>query len=196
MISIYCPHCERYTGLNVATVEVKQAYGNELVAAIWRKSASEFWWIGICNSCQEPVLVKNQGDVVYPASLPSPTDENIPPELASDLNEAKMCFSVDCYRACTVMARRCLQNACMLKGAKKTDLVDQIKELTAAGAITKDIEEWATVVRWVGNDASHPGKEPVTKEDAEDCLKLAEQFLHVVFVAPAIAQARKTARGK
>jgi hypothetical protein len=84
----------------------------------------------------------------------------------------------------------------MTKGAKSENLVVQVKELTQAGVITKDIEEWATVVRWVGNDAAHPGKDPVTMEDAHDVLKLAEQFLHVVFVTPALAKARKTARGK
>ena len=94
------------------------------------------------------------------------------------------------------MARRCIQNACLEKGAKEKDLVKQIKELCQLGIITKDIEEWATVVRWVGNDAAHPGKDPVKIEDAEDCLKLAEQFLHVIFVTPAVAKARRTARNK
>ena len=60
----------------------------------------------------------------------------------------------------------------------------------------KDIQEWATVVRWVGNDAAHPNKDEVKKEDADDCLRLAEQFLHVIFVTAAIAKARRSARGK
>jgi hypothetical protein len=94
------------------------------------------------------------------------------------------------------MARRCVQQACLTKGCKKGDLVGQIAELTQAGHITKDIEEWATVVRWIGNDAAHPGGQAVTKEDAEDTLKLAEQFLHILFVTPALAKARRTQRGK
>lgn len=94
------------------------------------------------------------------------------------------------------MARRVTQLACSEKGATKRDLVDQIKELAQSGVITKDIEEWATVVRWIGNDAAHPNKDDVTKDDAEDCLKLAEQFLHVIFVTPAIAKARRAAKGK
>lgn len=143
-----------------------------------------------------PTLVLGEGSTIYPNPLPSPTDSNIPKELAVDLDEAKMCFSVGCHRACAVMARRCIQNACNEKGAKEKDLVKQIKELCQLGIITKDIEEWATVVRWVGNDAAHPGKDPVTKEDAEDCLKLAEQFLHVIFVASAVAKARRAARNK
>jgi len=94
------------------------------------------------------------------------------------------------------MSRRVTQLACIRKGATKRDLVDQISELAASGVITKDIQEWATVVRWIGNDAAHPNKDDVTKEDAEDCLKLAEQFVHVIFVTPAIAQSRRAAKGK
>ena len=52
------------------------------------------------------------------------------------------------------------------------------------------------MVRWVGNDAAHPGGDPVTAEDADAILKLAEQFLYVVYVAPAIAKAVRTKKGK
>ena len=138
----------------------------------------------------------NDGEKIYPSPLPEPTDPNIPEDLARDLDEAKMCFTVNCYRACAVMARRCIQNACLQKGTVAKDLVNQIIELADKGIITKDIAEWATVVRWVGNDAAHPGKDEVKKEDAKDCLELAEQFLHVIFVTSAIAKARRTARGK
>ena len=196
-VSIYCPHCHRYTSLSTAPTRYTDSYGEaRATGALWQTNRGDKWWIGICNSCQMPCLVLNDGVEIYPAPLPSPTDSNIPQELATDLDEAKMCFSVGCYRACAAMARRCIQNACIEKGSKEKNLVKQINELTQLGIITKDIEEWATVVRWVGNDAAHPGKDPVTKEDAEDTLKLAEQFLHVIFVTTAIAKARRTSRGK
>jgi hypothetical protein len=54
--------------------------------------------------------------------------------------------------------------------------------------IKKELKEWADVVRWVGNDAAHPGKQMVNERDAQDILKLAHQFLHVIYVAPAIAR--------
>jgi hypothetical protein len=94
------------------------------------------------------------------------------------------------------MARRVTQLACIQKGAGKGDLVDQISELAQSGVITKDIQEWATVVRWIGNDAAHPNKDDVSREDSEDCLRLAEQFVHVIFVTPAIAKTRRAAKGK
>lgn len=196
-LSIFCPHCHKHTELSVARAKYEVEYRQiRTTPAIWESEDGRQWWIGVCNSCQQPCLVLDRGVQIFPQPLPSPTDPNVPKELATDLDEAKMCLANHCYRACAVMARRCIQNACMTKGAKSENLVVQVKELTQAGVITKDIEEWATVVRWVGNDAAHPGKDPVTMEDAHDVLKLAEQFLHVVFVTPALAKARKTARGK
>ena len=94
------------------------------------------------------------------------------------------------------MARRCVQNTCIDKGVQSTNLVQQIQELTTLGVITKDVEEWAHVVRWIGNDAAHINKDPVLKGDAEDSLQLAEQLLHVVYVTPAIAKAQRNARNK
>lgn len=196
-VSIYCPNCRKHTALSIAQAEYHGDYGSILhTAAIWKKNRGEEWWIGVCNGCHKPSLILNNGEVIYPHPLPSPTDSNIPKEIARDLDEAKLCFSTECYRACAVMARRCIQSACLTKGATGSDLVAQIADLAKIGVITKDIQEWATVVRWVGNDAAHPNKDEVKKEDADDCVRLAEQFLHVIFVTTAIAKSRRAARGK
>jgi HEPN domain-containing protein len=194
--SIYCPHCHKYTALTIAKVPYNYNGQTYLTNALWKHPRGYTWWIGICNGCSEPCLILNNGDIVYPSPLPKPTSKLIPSFLKEDLDESKKCFSNGCYRASAVMARRVIQSACKDKGAKENDLVKQIQELTQAGIITKDIEEWAHVVRWIGNDAAHVNKDPVTKEDADDCLQLAEQFLHVVYVTPAIAKAQRTARGK
>jgi len=188
-LSIHCPHCHEKTALSVG-------HNSKGEASIWRDKFTRKWWIGICNGCLEPCLVCENGDYIYPHPRPSPTDALIPEDLRHDLDEAKLCFSVQCYRASAVMARRCVQQACLNKGCKKANLVEQIVELTQAGHITKEIEEWATVVRWIGNDAAHPGGQVVSKDDAEDALKLAEQFLHVLFVTPALAKARRAQRDK
>ena len=94
------------------------------------------------------------------------------------------------------MARRSIQSAALDKGATGDNLVSQINSLEKLGVITKDLKEWATVVRWVGNDAAHPNKDDVHEEDADDILKLAEQFPEVIYVTPAPAQERRKERGK
>lgn len=196
-VSISCPYCQRHTALSVGKAQYYGTYGKiQYVSAAWTNELNERWWIGICNGCSKPVLVKNKGEEIYPHPFPSPTDNRIPDPMRSDLMEAKLCNSIKAFRACAVMARRTIQNACIEKGAKKKDLVDQIKELQANGTITKDLQKWADVVRWIGNDAAHPNKDTVEKDDADDILDLAEQFLQVLYVAPAIAQTRKTIRKK
>jgi hypothetical protein len=142
------------------------------------------------------VLVLNKGDIIYPQPLPSPTDDRILELIRNDLNEAKISYSVKAFRASAVISRRAMQSACIDKGAKKQKLVEQLHELAVNGVITNDLKEWADVVRWVGNDAAHPDNQIVTEKDAEDILHLAEQFLHVIYVAPAIAQEQRTKRGK
>ena len=89
-----------------------------------------------------------------------------------------------------------MQSAALDKGASPGMLVDQMADLAAKGIITGDLKEWADVVRWVGNDAAHPGGDAVGQEDAEGILRLAEQFLHVVYVTPALAQSMRAKKGK
>jgi hypothetical protein len=192
-VSIYCPHCAKYTALS-------QALTPQHIPCSWNKSHIETWWIGICNSCQKPLLVQNWertvGTTMYPNPLPSDTDERIPEEIRIDLIESKLCFSAHAYRGCTVLARRAIQSTCLDKGAITKDLVKQIDELFTLGIITADLKEWAHVIRWVGNDAAHPNKEAVTVDDATDILELCEQFLHTIYVAPAIASERRKIRNK
>lgn len=180
----------------MAKATYRTNYDPSYTAAVWKKNEHESWWIGICNHCDEPVLCLNTGDTIYPNPLPSPTDQRIPEDIRSDIIESKYCFSIGAFRASAVMARRSIQNACIDKGAKKKNLVDQIDELKSSGVITSDLKEWADVVRWVGNDAAHPNNDKVERDDAKDILELAEQFLHVVYVAPAIAKERRTKRDK
>lgn len=195
--SIYCPWCHRYTAVFPAPVRYVDRYGNEdFTQAVWAKSNAVKWWIGVCNSCHEPVLVLNNGVKVYPPPLPSQTNESIPEAIRTDLDEAKICFSVGAYRACAVMARRAMQMAALEKGATKDKLVAQIAQLLVTGKITEEIKRWADAIRWVGNDAAHPDGVPVIKEDAEGVLKLAEQFLHVLYVTPALASGIKKRLGK
>lgn len=193
-ISIYCPHCHKHTSLDIARAAYGPEYAPKYTGAIWKKNDYEKWWIGICNNCDNPVLCLNSGESIYPNPLPSPTDHRIPEDIRGDIDESKYCYSIGAFRASAVMARRAMQNACMEKGATKRNLIEQINELKENGTITNDLKEWADVVRWVGNDAAHPNKDQVEQDDSKDILDLAEQFLHIIYVAPAIAKERRENR--
>ena len=195
-VSIYCPYCKRYTSLTVAVTTWTIGSQPIPIECKWEDKYGDLWWIGTCNHCGQPVLICNEGERIYPHPLPSPTDPRIPPKIGKDLHEAKICFSVNAYRACAVMARPAIQSACIDKGTSKNRLVEQLQELADSGVITKDLKEWADLVRWVGNDAAHPDNEEVDRGDAEDILRLAEQFIDVIYVTPAIAKDRREKREK
>jgi len=190
-VSINCPYCRKPTSIRQATTHYGDA---RITLPLIADGIPGGWWMGICNNCSGPVLINENCSEIYPHPLPSPTDIRIPEEIRKDLNEGKLCLSVNCYRACCVLSRRGIQQACLFKGAKKEKLEDQIKELAESRIITQELAEWATLVRWIGNDAAHPKAPPVGREEAEDCLELAEQFLHVLFVTPSIAEERKKKR--
>jgi len=197
-ISIYCPWCHRYTFLNVGRGEGE--YEDDYRCKSIFENNTGRWWIGECNHCKKCVLVHETiygRNEIFPSPLPEPTDERIPEHIRNDLDEAKKCFSISAYRACAVMARRAIQNACIDKGCNPDDrLVNQIEELFKKGIITMEMKDWATVVRWVGNDAAHPSNPEVTREDAEDILNLAEQLFHILYVAPAIAEEMRKRKRK
>jgi hypothetical protein len=200
IVSIHCPHCGRHTDLRIASTTVKTYDSKKTeynVNLVWAKNDNEYWWMGICNSCQNPLLIYNDGSTMYPFPLPSPTDTRIPENIRKDLDEAKKCLNIGASRACAVMARRAIQATCIDKGASKNkDLVGQINELKEKGVITEDIKDWAHTVRWVANDAAHPNKDEVSSEDSESILKLAEQFLHIIYVTSSIAKEIREKKGK
>jgi hypothetical protein len=195
-LSIYCPHCHKHTSLEVAPVVFLEGHREQQVGAVWHPSGDIRWWIGVCNACNRPVLVLNKGATIYPSPLPEPTDVRIPEPMRGDLTEAKQCLAVSAWRATAVMARRAMQSAAIEREAKKDKLKDQIEELEKAGKITTDLKEWADAVRWVGNDAAHPGGDPVDQDDAKEVLALAEQFLHVLYVTPARAKELRKKKGR
>lgn len=188
--AMYCPHCHRQTSIT----PLKTHTGNSTIS---RDANGVDWFIGTCNYCFHPVLSQDQGAVVWPNPMPSDTSSDIPNNIRGNIIEAKKCNSVSSWRATVVMCRRAIQMACLEKGANPSDnLISQINYLKSSNIITQDLHEWATIVRWVGNDGAHPGGIEPDSEDASSMLDLAEQFLHVLYVAPARAAAHRAKLGK
>lgn len=189
--SIYCPYCHKYTSLDSLTIRTGASIGGRDVttSASWNDSERKnTWTMKKCNSCHGVVMLKNHGETIYPSPLPSPIDERIIELVKIDLKEAKLCYSVSAFKATVVLSRRALQSICIDKGAHQTKkLYEQIQDLADRGVITNDLKDWATEVRYVGNDGAHPGEE-ITLEDAEAILKLTEQIANVIYIMPEIAK--------
>lgn len=193
-LSINCPWCKKYVSLVwlglISSIHGEYVTEN-LSKPLFYSTQNQHWSLGKCPSCNNCVLLKLENNTTscYPYPMPTPTDERIPEEIKKDLNEAKLCFSVNAFRACASMCRRAIQQACIKEGANKSkDLEKQIDELKDKGIITEQIRKWAHSCRYLGNDASHPENPDVTKEDAEDVLSLAEQLMNILYVMPAISE--------
>ncbi len=194
--SIYCPYCHKHTALSVADGWNYSDNMREGESIFFNEQGK--WWIGVCNGCGKCVLIREPtrsdhlfNTEIYPYPLPKPINDKIPDFLKNDLEEASKCLSISAYRGTASLARRVLQLICIDKGAKKVRLLDQIYELGEMGIITKDMIEWAHAIRWVGNDASHPEKNEVEKDDAEEILSLVEQMIHILYIAPTIAKEKR-----
>ena len=169
--SIYCPKCRCHTNL-IYRAGYKILLGS---------GVHVYYTIEECNGCQQHFLamrLDNQyGKILktYPNKLPKPVNNLVINSVKKDFEEALLCQSVGAYRGAAVLARRAVQSICLDKGAKKGEnLHKQIKELFDKNIITQAIKDWADEVRYIGNDAAHPNKEKVNKEDSEDILELLE----------------------
>ena len=190
----YCPYCHKFTQITPVSPNYLDI-GKGLICLYQKPKTTLFFWLGECHSCKNIMMIVNYGMSVYPMILPKPCDERIPEEIRYSLDEAKRCFTVEAYCATTVMSRRALQICCIERNANEDKrLVEQIDELLEMGIITKDIKDIAHTVRWIGNDGAHLNPNKVTREDAEDVLKLTEQIFYIVYIAPAIAKERMKKR--
>lgn len=198
-----CPYCKREVSFNWTELDIMGGKRSDLFYHHYKNEHSS-WTILECPNCKNCVLVncvKNshanfQLKKIFPYPLPSKTDERIPEKIKNDIDEAKLCFSVRAFNGSASMSRRALQRACKEKGATKRDLIDQIEELAIGGVITTDLKELAQTVRLVGNDGAHPNDIDVEEQDAKEILELAEQFMEVIFVAPARVKEIKEKRDK
>jgi Domain of unknown function (DUF4145) len=205
-VSIFCPHCGQHTAISPAPLAIFVQRPNTPPNDIAEEEISKWignqephyqygtgrWWMGKCNACQKPVLVKDIGGVVYPPPQPGPISEAIPEPMRSDLREAKQNLTVSSWNSAAVMARRALQGAALEQGAPhghRVHLHHQIAWLFDNHKITATQRRAADATRWVGNDGAHP--EPpdaddlvvfgVTEDDARVIVRLVESLFTALY---------------
>lgn len=187
--SVYCPKCNAHSNLTTRANYRKHYNGHTVNYSIEE-----------CNNCEQHFLVSvsettGKRMAIYPNVLPQAVDSLVPNPIKDDFEEALLCHSVGAFRGAAALARRTVQVICLDKGAAKSKrLQEQIDELFTNGIITKDIQEWAHEVRFLGNDAAHPTRNEVSEEDAKDILGLLESLCEVLYVTPARAAVRKKKR--
>ncbi|MEV7054117.1 DUF4145 domain-containing protein [Streptomyces microflavus] len=95
--------------------------------------------------------------------------------------EAYRCFhQANAYAATATMARRTLELVCNDQGASGSTLAKKIDWLKQNNKIEGRLFDWATALRFVGNDGAHG--DAVGRQDAEDALALTEALLEHIYV--------------
>ncbi len=165
-----------------------------------------------CRNCHQPVIVIEQeyvgdspsnkrhsgGHINYRGFFWWPfqgmnLSTDIPDNIQKILQEAKITFSSQCYRASAVMSRRTLEAITVDKGEAEGVLAKRIENLISKGILDKNLGEWATEIRLIGNSGAHFDPiNSVEKEDANQIILFIEELIKYVYVMPAeIARRRK-----
>lgn len=164
----------------------------------------------LCTSCRKPIIISvghndNSPNLALRVLEITPTGkiddsapEAIDEPIKGDFQEAKRCFAVRAYKATATMCRRVIQVSAIWLGATPGNtLVQQIDQVAGMHKITPSLQEFAHMVRVIGNAGAHPSEHltVLNEKDAQDILEFTEQFLEHVFVMPKRLAAR-TAKGE
>lgn len=133
----------------------------------------------------------------YPVGTPNDkVDENVPQGIAADFSEALRCDWISAYKGCVVLCARAIQASAIALGAKKKKLTDQIDELFDMGKITESLKDFAHEIRVTRNLGAHPDKDgldDVEDSDSKDIIQFTREYLHHIYVMPALLAARRKA---
>jgi Domain of unknown function (DUF4145) len=164
-----------------------------------------------CRNCQQPVIVLEEqfindkprregmtgGTINWRGFFWWPffslkMNEVIPIEIQEILKEAKITYSTECYRSSAVMSRRTLEAIATDKGENKGVLAKRIQNLIDKGILDKNLGEWATEIRLIGNSGAHydPINE-VNKADANQIILFIEELIKYLYIMPSEIEKRR-----
>ncbi len=164
-----------------------------------------------CRNCNQPVIVieekfvgdkpgkenKTSGTVSWHGFFwwPFPSthfSEEVPVSIQKIIQEVKVTFAAQCYRSSAVMARRALEAITVDKGESEGILVQRIKNLVSSSKIDRNIGDWSTEIRLIGNVAAHFDlADDVEKEDANQILLFIDQLINYIYIIPAVVNKRR-----
>jgi hypothetical protein len=159
----------------------------------------------LCRNCNQPVIVLEEkfvGDKAVKEGSSSGTiwwkgffwwpfinikfSPSIPEIIQHTLQEAKVTYATECYRASAVMSRRTLEAIAVDKGEIKGVLAQRIKNLKEKGFLDSNLGEWATEIRLIGNVGAHFDPiDDVDKNDANQIIIFIEELIKYIYIMPA-----------
>jgi hypothetical protein len=142
-----------------------------------------------CRTCDAPVLVVQEampdGGLTEPTQLyPNQRGAELggaPRKVRSAYLEAVRCFErAGAFTGAAIMCRRTLEALCAEQKATGRDLNKKLESLHQSGFIDKALLEWATELRFLGNEAAH-GSRSIARQDAKDAIEFTEALLSYVY---------------
>lgn len=189
-----CPHCE--------TVGVSFARVGEYRSRVEGVSVEEVFALIVCGCCERAAMAMfpsyddyhehqlTESDVTLHPSAPSAgsVPEHLPERVAQRYSEALSDMRRAARESAAVMFRKTLELS--LKTIRPDDdgnLYVRIDKAAEAGAITRDLAEWAHRIRLDGNDAAHEDAVP-TAEEIREMQHFTELVLRYVFSLPGMLE--------
>jgi hypothetical protein len=158
--NLRCPHCMHmgaFTGvlqhdLRIDHIEIR----NNAQMSLGQSTIG----IRVCPNldCRGVVLIvfDSRGrTVALPHEVLEFDPKDIPAPIASSLEEAVKCHSMQCYKAAALMVRRVLEELCEDQKAAGSNLKERLADLSKTIVVPQPLLQAADHLRLLGNDAAH-----------------------------------------
>jgi len=182
MVSIRCPACKQN-----GTLDLLQApdfgigvTGSPGIVVFGQRRCPN-------PSCHKHVFVVVESGrlaLAYPPERLDFDSTNIPARVKNAFEEAIACHSQQCFVASAIMVRKTLEELCLDKGAKGSNLKERIKALGSAIVLPAELLSGADNLRLLGNDAAHIESQEyqqVGKEEVELAIEFAKELLKAAY---------------
>jgi ribosomal protein S27AE len=163
----HCAQCGHdVTGLVVA----RHQDSGQIGIAVWL----------LCPNCGDASIITKKKEQ-FPAPIPGPELQGLPPDIATAYNEARKCLGISALSACSMMCRKILMHVAIEKGAQTNQRFEQyVDYLQGQGFISPTMKPWVDSIRRLGNEGAHDLEAP-TMLAAESALIFAGELLRVVY---------------
>jgi hypothetical protein len=178
-LSFRCATCKEYARLEV---DGRHSGFDDSVGEIK-------YWFGHCVRCGSPGLL-SECDVgahepdetqLYPKAGLRRIDFKMPPEVELSYLEAMRCESAEAWLATAVMVRRTMEAVGKEFKPSARNLADGLKAMRDQGAISDELMEWGTELRFLGNVGAHPGGQRVSQQDATDAMEFLAAIVETIY---------------
>jgi len=171
---------ENITDKNIITVVQKQSPSGTI-------NDANNLFLSQCYSCKKAAIWVYSGIVFPPQRFGVEPNQDIPPEIISDIEEARTIVDLS-PRGAAALMRLALDKLCNHLEGKGKIISDKIQSLVSKGLANPPAQQSLDFVRVVGNEAVHPGKLDLK----DDKATVAQLFYMINIIAEQMITVKKS----